>query len=260
MKTFGSLWKERMKKGEFILGAHIFLPNTSVAEAMAFYGYEYIWVDGEHGLYDKEEIYNHIVAINGAGAGAIVRVVAGEPFFIKPVLEMGPDGIIFPMICNAEDAKRAINACVYPPAGQRGYGPRRASRYGKINDREYLDSIDDCLVKIVQIEHIDGVNNLDYILDVKGVDAVVVGPNDLAGSLGQLGTVKSPESLACCERIIACCKARNVPCGVSTGYGDSEYLKFWLDRGANFMFAGDDIGFIKSGAEALIAKIKDMKK
>jgi 2-dehydro-3-deoxyglucarate aldolase/4-hydroxy-2-oxoheptanedioate aldolase len=259
MKTYGSQWKERVKKGEMVIGGHIFLSNPSMAEAMASFGYEFLWVDGEHGIFDKDSIYNHIAVINGAGAGAFVRVVAGEPFFIKPVVEMGPDGIIFPMICTAEEAKRALDACVYPPGGKRGFGPRRASRYGRVSDREYLDSIDDCLVKIVQIEHTDGINNLDSILDVKGIDGVVVGPYDLSGSLGHLGELKHPEVMAAYEKIIAVCKKRNTPCGVSTGFSDDAYLKFWLDRGINFMFAGDDLGFIKAGTESTISKVKQLR-
>ena len=259
MKTFGSLWKERVKKGELVLGGHIALPNPSMAEAMISFGYEYIWIDGEHGSFDKEAILNHIIAINGAGGGAFVRVVTGEPFFIKPVVEMGPDGIIFPMICSADEAQRAVDACIYPPAGKRGFGPRRANRYGKIGNMEYLDSVDDCLVKIMQVEHIDGVNNLDTILKVKGVDGVVVGPFDLSASVNRLGQLKHPDVIKCYEEIIARCKAHNVPCGVSSGFADNEYLKFWLDRKINFIFYGDDLGFIKTGTEAVLAQIKDMK-
>ena len=258
MKNFGKLWKERVKNGETVIGGHIFLPNQSVAEAMVSFGYEYIWIDGEHGTYDKESILSHLIAINGAGAGAFVRVVAGEPFFIKPVVEMGPDGIIFPMICSAEEAKRALDACIYPPGGKRGFGPRRANRYGKISDREYVSSIDESLVKIVQIEHIDGINNIEAIMDVPGIDGIVVGPYDLSASLGLIGQLKHPDVLASYERIINSCKARHIPCGVSTGFADEEYLKFWLDRKINFIFAGDDIGFIKAGTEATIGKVKSL--
>jgi 2-dehydro-3-deoxyglucarate aldolase/4-hydroxy-2-oxoheptanedioate aldolase len=260
MKSFGSQWKERVRKGEIVLGGHIFLPNPSAAELMASFGYEYIWLDGEHGSFDKDSILNHLMAINGAGAGVFVRVTAGEPYFIKPVLEMGPDGIIFPQISSVEEAKRAIDACIYPPAGKRGFGPRRANRYTKFSDREYLDSVDECLVKIVQIEHIDGINNLDSILEIKGIDGIVVGPYDLSGSLGLLAELKHPKVIAAYEKITSICRAHKVPCGVSTGYGDGEYLKLWLDLGINFIFAGDDLGFLKDGTLSTIGKVKAMIK
>jgi len=256
MKSFGGKWKERIRNGETVIGGHIFLPNPAMAEAIASFGYEYIWIDGEHGSCDRETIYNHLTALNNAGAGAFVRVVAGETLIIKPILEMGPDGIIFPQISTAEEAQRAIDACIYPPKGKRGFGPRRASRYGRVSDREYLDSIDDELVKIVQIEHIDGVNNLEKILQISGIDGIVVGPYDLSASVNRLGQLKHPEVLALCERIISICKAHKVPCGVSTGFGDDEYIQFWLDRKVNFIFCGDDIGFIKAGVESTLKKVK----
>jgi len=224
MKNYGSQWKERIAKGEVVTGGHIFLPNAAMAEAMVSFGYEYLWIDGEHGHFDKESILNHIMAINGAGGGAFVRVVAGESFLIKPVVEMGPDGIIFPMICTADEARRALDACIYPPEGKRGFGPRRASKYGKIDNKEYLESIDKNLVKIVQIEHVDGVKNIETILDVRGIDGIVFGPFDLCASLGLYGQLKHPDVRACYETVITACKKRGIPCGISSGAGDDEYL------------------------------------
>ena len=257
MRNYGKQWKERVAKGEMVVGGHIFLPNAAMAEAMVSFGYEYLWVDGEHGHFDKEAILSHIIAINGAGGGAFIRVVAGEPLLIKPVLEMGPDGIIFPMICDAQEARRAIDACIYPPGGKRGFGPRRASMYGKISDRDYLDSIDESLVKIVQIEHVDGIKNIESILDVKGIDGIVFGPYDLSASLNICGQLKHPDIRACYEKVISACKNRGVPYGVSTGAGDDEYLNYWLDHKADFIFYGDDIGFIRKGTEETLTKIKN---
>ncbi|MDR1519638.1 MAG: 4-hydroxy-3-methylbut-2-en-1-yl diphosphate synthase, partial [Planctomycetota bacterium] len=135
MKTFGSEWKRRLNNREFTVGGHIFLPNPAMAEAMVHFGYKFIWIDGEHGAFDKGQILAHITAVNGAGAGAFVRVAAGEPAIIKPILEMGPDGIIIPMVNSVDAAVRVMSACRYPPAGARGYGPRRANRYGTVGDR-----------------------------------------------------------------------------------------------------------------------------
>ncbi|MDR1534941.1 MAG: 4-hydroxy-3-methylbut-2-en-1-yl diphosphate synthase [Planctomycetota bacterium] len=260
MKTFGNEWKRRLNSREFIVGGHIFLPNPAMAEAMVHFGYQFMWIDGEHGAFDKEQILAHITAINGAGAGAFVRVAAGDPAVIKPILEMGPDGIIIPMVNSADDAVRVMSACHYPPAGARGFGPRRANRYGTVGDREYLASIDEALVKLVQIEHRDAVRNIDAILGVKGIDGVVIGPYDLSGSLGLLGQLRHPEVLAYCEKAVAGCQARNVPCGPSIGPADDEFLKFWLDRKVDFVFCGDDLTFAGLGTAATIAKIGELRK
>ena len=260
MKNYGSEWKRRLKAGEFIHGGHIFLPNPAMAEAMACFGYEYLWIDGEHGAYDKAEILASISAVNGAGAGAIVRVTANEPALIKPVLEMGPDGIIVPMVNSAEEAEAFVSACTYPPRGSRGFGPRRANRYDTISNNEYLETVNDCLVKIVQIEHRKGVENIDSILEVPGVDAVVVGPFDLSASMGILGQLLHPDMIAACRRIVERCKAHHVPIGPSLGSANQELLSFWLDMKPDFLFCGDDISFVKAGTVSTIDKIKEMRK
>ncbi|MCL2318854.1 MAG: aldolase/citrate lyase family protein [Treponema sp.] len=260
MKNYGSEWKRRLKAGEFIHGGHIFLPNPAMAEAMAFFGYQYLWIDGEHGAYDKEALLAHITAINGAGAGAIVRVTANEPALLKPVLEMGPDGIIVPMVNSPEEAAAFVSACTYPPKGTRGFGPRRANRYGTLGDPDYLSSVDESLVKIVQIEHKKGVENIDSILEVPGIDSVVIGPYDLSGSLGILGQLTHPDMLAACRRIVERCKAHHIPCGPSIGSGNQEFLRFWLDQKTDFIFCGDDLGFVKAGAESTIARVRELRR
>ena len=260
MKNYGSEWKRRLKAGEFIHGGHIFLPNPAMAEAMVCFGYEYLWIDGEHGSYDKGDLLAHITAVNGAGAGAFVRVTANELSMIKPVLEMGPDGIIAPMVNSAEEAAAFISNCTYPPKGTRGFGPRRASRYGVMSDQEYLNSIDESLVKIIQIEHKKGVDNIDSILDVPGIDAVVVGPYDLSGSMNILGQVQHPDMKTAYRHIVERCKAHHITCGPSIGPGNLEIIKFWLDLDSNFVFCGDDLEFVKTGTESTIKKIREMRK
>jgi 2-keto-3-deoxy-L-rhamnonate aldolase RhmA len=256
MKKYGYEWKQRLKAGEFLLGGHLFLPNPSMAEAMVCFGYEYLWIDGEHGAYDKADILNHIIAVNGAGAGAFVRLVSGESSVIKPVLEMGPDGIIAPMINTAEQARGFISACTYPPKGSRGFGPRRANSYGVLSDREYLESVDGNLVKIIQIEHREGAENIGAILQIPGIDSVVIGPYDLSCSIDIPGQFRHPELLAMCTRIVECCKAHKIPCGPSIGPGDQEFLRFWLDQKTDFLFCGDDISFVKAGTETTISHIR----
>lgn len=260
MKNYGGEWKRRLKAGEFILGGHVFLPNPAMAEALACFGYEYLWIDGEHGTYDKEALLAHITAVNGAGAGAMVRVTINDPAFIKPLLEMGPDGIIVPMVNSAKEVAVFISACTYPPKGTRGFGPRRANRYGVMSDREYLETIDESLVKIIQIEHEDGADQIGEILDVPGIDAVVIGPYDFSGSMGLLGQLQHPDVLAKIESVIARCKERKIPWGPSIGPANTGYIRYWLEKRANFLFCGDDLSFAKTGAESLFVKIGEMRK
>lgn len=250
---------EAFKSNHLVIGGHVFLTDPSISEAMASFGYDFIWIDAEHGPFDKERLLAHIVAANCAGAAAIVRVVWNDPAIIKPVLEMGVDGIIVPMVCTKEEAERAIAACKYPPEGTRGFGPRRANRYGMIPLPEYLEHADESILKIVQIEHVDAVRNLRDILSVEGLTAVIIGPNDLSGSIGRLGELKHPEVVALYDEIVAVCKAEKVPCGVSIGPSDREYIAQWLDRGVDFISCGDDISFLAAGAARTIDYIKQCR-
>lgn len=121
----------------------------------------------------------HILAAQAKGMAAIVRIPYVEPFLAKRVLEMGPDGIIFPMIRDADMARQAMNHCLYPPRGTRGFGAARAWNYGVMGLESYLDTLDDSLCKFIQFELKEAVDNIDEILKVPYVDGYVVGPLDL---------------------------------------------------------------------------------
>jgi len=247
MDKMDFLNKAMMEK-RLAIGGHVFLTDPSISEAMAGYGYDFIWIDGEHGPFDKEKLLAHIVATNAGGAAALVRVPANDPVLIKPVLEMGPDGIIIPMVLNAEEARKAVSACLYPPAGIRGFGPRRANRYGMIPIGSYLESADRAFLKIIQIEHIAAVRDIEAILGVKGLDAIIIGPNDLSASIGKLGKLKDPEVVALYDKIVGACRRLSMPCGVSIGPGDEGFIREWIARGIDFISCGDDISFMAAGA------------
>ena len=233
-----------------------FFTDASISEEMACWGYDFIWIDAEHGPFDKEKILQSIVAANNAGAAAIVRVTVNDPAFIKPVLEMGPDGVISPMVCTREEAQRFADACLYPPKGARGFGPRRANRYGAIPSGSYLENASKSFLRIAQIEHVKAVENLEEIFQVDGIDAYVVGPNDLSGSIGRLGDTQHPEVVALFDEIAQKCKAAGKIFGTSIGPNDRQYIRDWIARGIHFISCGDDISFIANGTRDTIAFIK----
>jgi 2-keto-3-deoxy-L-rhamnonate aldolase RhmA len=236
------------------IGGHVFLTDPSITEAMAMYGYDFIWIDAEHGPFDKHNLQMHVMAANSGGAAAFVRVAENNPAVIKPVLEMGIDGIIIPMILTEKDARNAIKACLYPPEGIRGFGPRRANRYGQIPIETYLDDAPASFLKILQIEHIQAVEDIEAILAVQGVDAIIIGPNDLSASIGLLGDIMHPEVLSLGRKIIASAKIARIPVGVSIG-PDEKTIQTWMDLNPDFISVGDDISFLQQGVNRTLTMV-----
>lgn len=241
-----------------VVGGHVFFTDPSITESLAMGGYDFIWIDAEHGPFDKHNLLMHVMAANAGGAAAFVRVAENNPAVIKPILEMGIDGIIIPMILSEEDAQKAIRACLYPPAGIRGFGPRRACRYGQTPIQTYLEDAPASFLRILQIEHIQAVENIDAILAVQGLDAIIIGPNDLSASIGRLGDSMHPEVLALGEHIIAHAKKARIPVGVSIG-PDAQTIRTWMKMDLDFISVGDDISFIQQGVKRTLSMVKTGK-
>lgn len=182
-------------------------------------------------------IVNAILATNAGGVAAVVRVVDHSVGNIKPVLENGPDGIVFPLVNTAQDARRCVEVCKYPPEGIRGYGPRRSQWYGGMSDAEYFAQANDSILLLMQCERREAVENLEEILAVPGVDGIICGLNDLSASIGKFGQVWDPEMLGLMEEMIGKCKRAGKPFGASIGM-DYEMVRFWVERGASFLSIG----------------------
>lgn len=250
--------KERMQEGHLsVIGGHVFFNDPAISNAMASFGYDFLWIDAEHGPFDKETLMQHVIAANEGGAGAFVRVSSSDPAVIKPVLEMGVDGIIIPMVMDGKEARAAIGACLYPPEGIRGYGPRRANRYGMLPDAEYLPQSRDSFLRILQIEHISAVQHIDEILSVDGLDAIIIGPNDLSASISLLGHPTDERVLQLAGIVIKAAKDAGVPVGVSIG-PDPSVMEKWGKLGVDFLSVGDDISFLKNGALDCIAHVRKL--
>ena len=248
----------KMKKGELVVGTHVNLADLSISEQMGALGFQFVWIEGEHSPLDKQTILGHIIGCAAGNTAAFVRIPWNDPVLAKPILEMGPDGIVFPFIRTAEEAKAAVAACTYPPKGIRGYGPRRANRYGTIPHNEYIAGVDDSIIKIMQIEHIDAVNNLEEILAVEGVTTVVAGPNDLSGSIGLLSQTRHPDVMALMDTMARKCKAANMPFGVSMPY-DKDNISDWIRRGASWMAVGNDTSYIAKAGSETIKTIREIR-
>jgi 2-keto-3-deoxy-L-rhamnonate aldolase RhmA len=163
--------------------------------------------------------------------------------FIKPILDAGADGIIVPQIRSAQEVRQVVRDCRYPPLGQRGYGPRVPSRYGRDGGSDYVERANALLFVSVQIETREALEALDEILAIPGLDSVVLGPWDLSGALGRLGDVEHPEVVAALELVIE--KARRAGKWVGSGMGvDPDYATTLARRGVQWLQVGGDFGYM----------------
>ena len=242
---------QRLFHGELVVGGAVGLTDHVSAEALGFLGADFVWIDGEHAPFDKRTILDHITAIDATSAASIVRVSWNDPVIIKPILEMGPDGILCPMVNTVEQAEKFVAACTYPPRGIRGFGPRRAAHYGSISDSEYIATADSRLLRMIQIEHVEAVKNLEAICDVPGIDLLIIGPHDLSGSMGILAQMRHPELLAMFDHITTVCRKKGKPFGVAIG-PHQPTIEEWVKRGICFLNCGNDIAFINVGARQTI--------
>ena len=173
--------KVRWRRDELTLGAWCLLPNALSAEMLAKGGFDWVLVDMQHGCMDYETALNMIRAIDLGGVTPLVRVPWNEPGIIGRMLDAGAMGVVVPMIQNAEDARRAVDACLYPPAGRRSFGPIRV---GTRDGAGYFASANQRVAVIPMIETADALANVEAIAAVPGVDALFVGPFDLSIALG----------------------------------------------------------------------------
>lgn len=243
MKTL----KEKLNNNELTIGSWIMIGSPMSVEVMALAGFEWLVVDVEHTSIDLQMTENLIRTIQANGLQALVRVSKNEEVVIKKVLDMGADGIIVPMVCSKQEAIQAVEYAKYPPIGKRGVGLYRAQKYGTKFD-EYKKWVDDELVVIAQIEHIDAVNNIDDILEVEGIDGTIVGPYDLSGSMGCPGEFEREDVKEAVQKVINSCQQHNTPAGFHVVDTNPDKLKLKINQGCTFLAYGIDYFFMKDAA------------
>lgn len=249
---------DKIAKNEMVIGTLVSFSDPVISEALCSCGFDFIVVDGEHGPLDKKDIDLHIMAIRGKGAASFVRVAWNDPILVKPILDMGPSAIIFPSIKTAAEAKIAVASCKYPPKGIRGYGPRRANDFSIISKEEYIKNSEFEPWVILIIEHIEAVNNLEEIIKVEGVDTIVIGLNDLAGSIGLLDKITHPEIIKLVDKISRICIEARLPFGI--GAGNLADVKNWINKGASWIVLNSDYLYLVSGGRKFYSDVKNILK
>lgn len=245
---------DKVAGGKLALGSHVGFDSPFVTEMIAGCGFDFIWIDGEHCAIDRKDIQTHLLACRAAGAAGIVRVPWNDPVMIKAILDMGADGIVVPMICSLKEAEQAAAATHYPPCGIRGMGTRRAVNYGLWDKADYVANMDRYVLTILQIEHIDVVDDLPEIAKLPGISGFVVGPNDFCMSMNtpdRTYSVSDPEVQEQFDKIGAALSGSGKLFGVSGVYSE-KFVSDWVARGVNYMAMNFDFHYIVNGAKNVI--------
>lgn len=204
--------KNKLKNCQVTIGSWLTLSDQSIAEIVAKSGFDWLSVDMEHSALTLAEAQKLIRVIEISGIVHLARVGENNPNLIKRVMDSGAGGVIVPMVNSKDDAKKAFSAIKYPPLGNRGVGLARAQGYG-LNFEEYNSQVNKNSILVVQIEHIEAINNLEDILKTDGVDASIIGPYDLSASLGCPGDFKNKEVIAAIEKYKQVCEKLKKPAG-----------------------------------------------
>ncbi len=250
--------KEKIINREKTIGTHINLNDIAVGKIAGSAGYDFVWIDLEHSYLSYESLQNLILGVQSGGTQVIVRAPQDDLTATKKILEMGVDGIIFPMVKTAEEANRLISYTLYPPYGVRGFGPMNAVNYGFSNVADYVASHHKTMCRFIQVEHIETVRNLDEIMKNEYIDGYIVGANDLSGSIGRLGDVFCDEVTELIKEIIAKLKSAGKYVGISTGDFSESTLKHWNEMGFDLISSGADFDFLREGFLQNSKKLKEI--
>ncbi len=233
----------KLKRNEPALGGWVMTGSTVVAELLSLAGFDWVCIDAEHSCVTTETAQNMMNAIERHGAEPFVRLSGNNESEIKKFLDMGARGIIVPMIKTYEEVQNAISYSKFPPIGNRSYALPRCTKYG-LTKNEYFQGANDSIFLGIMIEHIDALPHLDRIFSSSHIDAVLVGPYDLSGSMGIPGQFKNPEFIDALDLIYKKAKEYKIRVGIHEVHPTPEKIKEIIKGGYRFIACGIDTLFI----------------
>ena len=245
-------FRKELLSGKILIGTIVTQPSPALAEILANAGFDWLWIDAEHSPMEMGDVQNILQAAENHCA-CVVRVPASNEVYIKKALDIGAPGIIAPHVDTVEIAEQVVKWVKYPPIGERSIGVARAHGYG-LDIAGYMDSANDQIAVIVQIEHVKGAQDIDRILDVAGVDAVLIGPYDLSGSLGKPGELDDPEVQEYINRVRSACLERKKPVGIIGISVDAA--KPFLTQGYSLIAVGIDTMIFGNAARDILTQMK----
>lgn len=249
--TFGALLRDE-NRSRGLVGMWVSSGSTTNAEICAGSGLDWLLIDGEHSPLSLASIQAQLQAVAAYPITPVVRVPAVDRVLIKQYLDLGAQNLLVPMVNNVEDAQEAVRAAKYPPVGVRGVGSAlaRGARWNRVEN--YLQRANDEFTSVVvQIETMEAVENAFDIASVDGVDAIFIGPSDLAASMGVIGQQGHPDVIAAIHRAIDAGRKAGKPVGINAF--DPNLAASYIDAGIDFILVGADVAILARQSERLAA-------
>jgi 2-keto-3-deoxy-L-rhamnonate aldolase RhmA len=247
--------KEKQAKGEITYGSWFSIFHEGAAEALAGSGLDWILLDTEHRAANPETVAQLVEKIGNKGASTLIRVAWNNIWLIKQALDTGAYGIVVPFVRSAEEAAQAVEYTKYMPDGLRGSMPMVACKVWGVSPSEYTAKANDNIFVCIQIENWEAVEDIDKIVAVPGVDAVMIGPGDLSCSLGVPGESWHPKVLDVMEKVLKACEGTSVAPGIAFGK-NLEHTKELAEMGFRFIGAGADTAFMVKGVKDTLEYLK----
>lgn len=237
--------KRKLLDGKRVVGCFLLTSSSDNAEVLAHAGFDFLLIDHEHGSGGRGDAIDQMRAMKGTPTTSMLRIPSFDPVYIKRVLDAGLQCLLCPSVESASAAKAVVEACWFPPRGTRGAGgATRASTYGY--DIDSANRVQDELLIAVQIESARGVEHIEEIAAVAGIDLLVIGPRDLSASIGKLGRFDDPEVLTIVARAEAAILRSGKRLGSVVYPGRTPAQMF--ESGYDLLIAGSDVGFLVEGA------------
>lgn len=249
--------RKQVLAGELMLGIGANLGSSLTVEMIGAAGFDWVWIDCEHGTGDYSELIPQMQAASIYNTPAIVRIAWNEIPRFKRVLDLGAAGIMVPYVTSAREAEQAASSMRYPPQGIRGVAKfNRACGFGQ-NFDAYFNQANDNLLTVVQIETKEAVDRADDIATVDGVDVLFIGPLDLSVNMNMADNYEHPEFLQAMDKVAAACKKNGKVAGILVPKLD--YLESWIAKGFTFLVVGSDGGCVANGLKSVADTCRQFK-
>jgi len=250
---FPNSFRRDLRAGKTLIGCWASLGSPITTEVLGLAGFDWILLDAEHAPNDVLTLVPQLMALKDSVSAPVVRPPWNDTVIIKRLLDAGFHNFLIPFVESADEARRAVAATRYPPAGVRGVSvSQRSNRYGSVAD--YFKIVNDNVAVMVQIESRAGVDAAASIAAVDGIDGLFIGPSDLAAAFGHLGNANHPEVQEAMKRVYASAKAAGKAVGTLAPV--EADARRYLEMGATYVAVGSDHGVLRMATQSLADKFR----